>query len=312
MGMNAKLMVLQPGAMTTVQDLGRYGFQSIGVPTSGAMDQYALRMGNRLLGNPDNCAALECTVVGPRLAVLADTWVAITGADMGAALNHQPIPRWQAFQIQAGDLLTLGQIQSGCRAYICIAGGIDVPAVMGSCSTYLIGKFGGYNGRPLTKGDFIQTLPLSSADHFCAAAEATPVAYPSEVTLRAISGPQWDRFKQSRDCFFSSAYQVSDKADRMGYRLTGAAIKIDPGKNQTIVSEPVMPGSIQIPPDGQPIVLMREQTVGGYAKIATIISCDTDKIAQAIPGDTIYFKKVDPDEAVQALRRQKHQMLPSQ
>lgn len=297
------LLVLSPGAMTTVQDMGRIGFSHMGIPSSGVLDQEAASMANALLGNPKEAAVLECTVVGPRFAVLQAVELAIAGADMGATLNNTPIPNWSAFTATPGDVLAFGQIKTGCRCYLAVSGGFNVPMVMGSLSTYIAGKIGGFYGRPLEKGDYL--------DHFEYRPEAAPAIMPpaeqpryaSHITLRVIDGPQIAHFGSNSERFYQSNYQVSAKADRSGYRLSGPAITTANGYDHTIISEPVVRGSIQIPPDGQPIVLWGEQTVGGYTKIATVISADLSRLAQAIPGDTVRFQRIDLNTAQELYRR---------
>lgn len=289
--------VVFPGAYTTVQDSGRYGYQQMGIPVSGALDLFAFRIANTLVGNEKNQAALEITITGPQLAVLADSEVAVTGAEIGVTLNGRPAAMWRSFRIKTGDLLTIHQIKSGCRAYLAVSGGLDVPVVMGSRSTYVGGHLGGFMGRPLQPGDRLQARSIRIPNFSRAVLEKDIPRFSSEISLQAIAGPQDDFFDEGLDLLFSSEFMVSTKADRMGYRLQGPPIPISSQKPKSIVSEPSMPGGIQIPADEQPIILLVEQTVGGYAKIATVISTDISKIAQATPGDTIRFKQTSIEDA---------------
>lgn len=289
--------VLSPGSCTTVQDKGRYGYQEIGVPLSGALDLFACRIANLLVGNPEECAILEITVIGPRFSVLQEADVAFTGAEMGATLNNKPVETWTSFRVKRGDVLTIGQIKNGCRAYMAVTGGIEVPIVMGSRSTHIGGMLGGHCGRPFRKGDFLhkgQGILLNKHRRLSSLYRPN---YQSEIVLRVIPGPQDFYFREGLETFFKSAFSVSARADRMGYRLNGPKIKFLENMSESIISEPIVPGSVQIPADGQPIILLVEQTVGGYAKIATVISTDLPKLAQAIPGNTIRFKPITIEES---------------
>jgi biotin-dependent carboxylase-like uncharacterized protein len=289
--------VISPGSFTTVQDRGRYSFIDRGVPPSGALDLFASGIANRLVGNPGGAAVLEVTVMGPALEVLGEADVAITGADMTVTVNRDPVPGWQSIRVKEGDLIRLRQAKSGCRAYLAVAGGIDVPVVMGSRATFVKAKIGGLKGRPLKKGDVLARFPaepLVKPRSF--PADLIP-AYSPEVVLRAVAGPQDEVFASGFETFFSSVYEVTAEADRMGYRLQGPPVHHDEGFPESIISEPTAPGSIQLPADGQPIILLVEQTTGGYTKIATVISTDLSKIAQAIPGNRVRFQKVTLEEA---------------
>jgi biotin-dependent carboxylase-like uncharacterized protein len=291
------ISVLTAGAYTTVQDKGRYGYQQMGIPVSGVLDAFAFRAANILVGNPDDSAVLEITIMGPRLEILAESDVAITGAEIGMTLNDRPVEGWKSIRTKAGDILDIQQVKSGCRAYLAISGGIEVPVVMGSRSTYVGGKLGGYHGRPLKAGDVIQSGSsklLNAPREF--PSDLIP-KHPSEIIICAIPGPQDDFFKEGLDTLFQSNYMVSAKADRMGYRLQGPSVKLREGMPKSIISEPTMPGGVQVPADEQPIILLVEQTVGGYTKIVTVISSDLPKVAQATPGDTIRFEKVTLETA---------------
>lgn len=296
--------VLSPGAYTTVQDLGRFGWQPFGVPPSGMLDDFAGRVANMLVGNPDSAALLELTFSGPTLKILAPATIALTGADMPFSINGVPALSWCAVPVQSGDTVTLGMARSGCRGYLAVSQGIDVPLVMGSRSCYVGAAIGGFKGRPLQAGDRLRCDP-GAADYLVrrVPAELVP-AYSSEITLRAIPGPQDDFFDHGLDVFFNASFAVSPQADRMGCRLQGPVISQLETMPQSIISEPSLPGGVQIPQDGQPIILLNEQTVGGYTKIATVISIDISRVAQALPGDRIRFERIDIDAAHALYRHQ--------
>lgn len=288
---------LMPGAYTTVQDSARFGYQQMGIPFSGALDSFAFGVANMLVENSINCAVLEITIMGCRFEVLNEADVAITGAEIGISLNERPVECWKSFRVKSGDILDIKQVKSGCRAYLAVTGGIDVPKVMGSRSTYVGGSIGGYLGRPLKQGDIIKRgkgLLLNHTRHLSTA--VTP-QYSSNIAIHAVSGPQDDFFDEGLKTLYESEFMVTAKADRMGYRLQGPVINHRDNVQKSIISEPSVPGGVQIPADGQPIILLVEQTVGGYTKIATVISTDLWKIAQATPGDTICFKQVTLETA---------------
>ena len=296
--------VLSPGAYTTVQDLGRFGWQPFGVPPSGMLDNFAGRIANMLVGNPDTAALLELTFSGPTLKILAPASIALTGADMSFSINGTPAEGWCSVPVQPGDTVTVGMARSGCRGYLAVSQGIDVPLVMGSRSCYVGAAIGGFNGRPLQPGDCLRRGP-GEADCMALRVPAALVpAYPSEITLRAIPGPQDDFFDHGLNVFFNASFTVSPQADRMGCRLQGPVISQIEAMPKSIISEPSLPGGVQIPQDGQPIILLSEQTVGGYTKIATVISSDIPRVAQALPGDRIRFERIDIDAAHAVYHRQ--------
>ncbi len=289
--------VVSPGPFTTVQDRGRYSFIDRGVPPSGALDLFAYGIANLLVGNPAGSAVLEITMMGPALEVLGDADVALAGADMAVTVNRQPVPRWQTVPVKKGDVIRIRQAISGCRAYLAVTGGIDAPIVMGSRATCVKAKIGGLEGRPLKKGDVLRRIPAELlATPRTLPADFIPV-YPPDIVLRAVAGPQEEAFRSGLETFFGSIYEVTPESDRMGYRLQGPPVHHDEGFPQSIISEPTVPGNVQLPADGQPIILLVEQTTGGYTKIATVISTDLSKIAQAIPGYRVRFQKVTLEEA---------------
>jgi antagonist of KipI len=289
--------VLEPGPFTTIQDNGRYGYQQFGIPVSGALDTFAYLAANELVGNPEGTAALEITFMGPRLEALSDALIAVTGAEIPLFVNDQPQPLWTSLRVRRGDVINLRTIIKGVRAYFAVAGGFAVPKVMGSYSTYTAGKIGGVDGRPLAKGDILHGESTDSPDRIASLPTDFRPEFSSEITLKALLGPQDDYFDSGLSVLFSSEFTVTSKADRMGYRLEGPMIELKEGVPRSIISEPSLSGAIQIPPDGQPIILLVEQTASGYAKIATIITADLDMVAQAKPGDKLRFVRVDLAEA---------------
>jgi biotin-dependent carboxylase-like uncharacterized protein len=300
--------VIQPGPLTTVQDLGRFGYQQYGVPTSGALDNYAFRIGNFLVGNEEWAASLEITLFGCQLRTLQDTKVAITGANLAATINGEPAPAWESFPIKSGDVLSFPRLDSGCRACLAIAGGIDVPAVMKSASTYVKAHIGGLSGRPLRQGDIVKAnVSAASAAVTRLPSEYIP-AYESQITLRVILGPQDDCFTEGGIyTLLSSEYIVSTQADRMGYRLEGP--RIEHREEADIISDGIPLGAVQVPGDGLPIILLADrQTTGGYTKIATVISINIPKVAQVKPGDKIKFTPVTEEQAVALLKKYEQQM----
>ena len=296
--------VVVPGPYTTVQDKGRFGYQQFGIPPTGALDRFAYRVANMLVGNPEHAAVLETTIMGPRMEVLAETDVALTGGEAAITVNNQAMGNWCSFRIQPGDVLSVGQVKSGCRSYLAVTGGIDVPLVMESRSCYVGAGIGGHEGRILAKEDILKRSEGGLQGSPLQVPKALIPAYVSDVLLRAVPGPQDDFFDEGLNTFFASEFAVSSNANRMGYRLEGPKILHKEGVLKSIISEPSLPGGVQIPPDGQAIILLVEQTVGGYTKIATVISADIPRVAQAKPGDKIRFQKVNLEAAHDAFKQQ--------
>jgi len=300
------LEVLEPGPLTTVQDLGRYGYQRYGVPSSGAMDTFALRVANLLVGNPEGAAGLEMTLAGLQVRILADTVFAVTGADMRPRLDDRLVPMWRAVAAPKGATLSLGAARAGARAYLAVAGGIDVPVVLGSRSTYLRSRLGGLDGRPLQAGDVLRVqgiVPPSTIEGRRIAPRLIPRRGGSQ-TVRVVLGPQDDRFtREGIRTFLSSVYAVAAQSDRMGYRFEGP--RIQHKVSADLVSDGSPHGAVQVPGDGTPIVLLADRgTAGGYTKIATVITVDLARLAQACPGDRILFQAVSVEEARAALVRE--------
>ena len=302
------LKVFSPGIYTIVQDRGRFGFQHMGVPVSGSLDRFSFTIANLLVGNPENLAALEITITGPSLEIRKEMDIALTGAVMDIAVNGTRVEQWQSVRVKPGDIVRTGQVESGCRSYLAFSGGIHVPEVMGSRSTYVQAGIGGFKGRPVQKGDVLETGETLLLERERILPEKYIPDYRGDLAVKVIPGPQDDYFDDGINTLFSSSYRVTPQSNRMGYRLSGQVIPLKKGMPDSITSEPAMPGSIQIPPDGQPIILFVEQTVGGYAKIATIISSDLSSVAQTIPGDAIRFESVDLHTAHKLIRDENNRM----
>lgn len=301
-----ELHIREPGLQSTVQDTGRNGCQIYGVPVSGAMDGFALRVANLLVGNDDDNAALEITALGPKLSFGSPTWISVTGADLSPTIDGAPLPMWESVRVEDGSVLAFGPPRDGMRAYLAVAGGIDVPVVMGSRSTYLKGGFGGYEGRSLRTGDVVRCLDPGDRE---IVKRRLPSGIPVPIyghnhELRVIMGPQDSAFTSDAvSTFLSSTYTISMDSDRMGYRMEGPPLEHVAGAD--IVSDGTTLGAIQVPGARSPIVLVADRGVtGGYAKIATVITADIGKLGQAMPGDTVAFRKVTIEEAHAAYREQ--------
>ncbi len=304
------LEVIEPGIFTTIQDLGRKGYFASGIPPSGAMDRFALRMGNLLVKNPIDEAGIEMTAIGMKARVLKETVIALAGAQFSAKLNGNAIPLWQTIYLKEGDLLSIEKPRSGWRGYLCIAGGMDVPHVLGSKSTYTLGGLGGIRGRTLKKGDLIPAgIPRSSLDTLKGrkVKESVLPEAGSEKELRVVLGPQDDHVKgESIEVFLNTPYQVSLRSNRVGYRFEGPQLffkerpesrdaGLDPSN---IVDDGNAIGAIQIPAGKEPICLgVDGVTMGGYVKIACLITADMDRMAQLKPKDLARFRSVTVDEA---------------
>jgi antagonist of KipI len=297
--------VLWPGPLATVQDLGRFGYQQYGVPPSGAMDGFALRIANRLLDNDERSAGLECTFFGPKLRFLNDTLITITGGDLAPLLNNHPLPMWEVVRVRRKDMLSWRGMRTGCRAYLSVAGGIDVPMVLDSKSTYLRSGFGGLEGRALRTGDVLKSVPVGSEGLERLTGRKVPgeliPEYKSFAEIRVILGSQADHFpEESIATFLNSEYAITTESDRMGYRLEGPEIK-HKGKAD-IVSDGIPLGAVQVPGNCRPIILMADrQVTGGYAKIATVITPDVSRLGQMKPGDRIRFHEVSLSQGQQSL-----------
>jgi antagonist of KipI len=303
--------VLEPGILTSIQDMGRYGFSQFGVPPSGAMDIFSLRVANLLVGNREEEAILETTLMGLKIRALKEIVISITGGDLCSTLNREPLKTWGTHLLVEGDIIHFKKVRAGCRAYLAVSGGFVVPKIMGSCSTYLSGNFGGLEGRKLRRGDILHTLNIPSS------LNKLGLRFPldwipsleKEVSLRVIQGPQDQHFTEKGiQTFSSSSYQVTPQCDRMGVRLEGPKIERRPDVEESIISEGLISGAIQVPGDGKPIIILTELVTGGYTKIATIISTDLPKVAQLKPGDQVRFKPISIEEAHDLLKKQEERL----
>ena len=301
------LTVLEPGALTTVQGAGRVGWGRYGIPPSGPMDAAAFVAANRLVGNPAGTAALEITLTGPALRAWRDCLIAVCGAEFELWAGNLAVPTWHAVYVRSGYTLRFGRRLNGARAYLAVDGGIDVPLYLGSRATYLKGSFGGLEGRALQAGDRLPLGVGAPSQHISGAGTRRPVpawmATLGTATVRVVLGPQEDHFSaETIDRFLGNRYEVTAAADRMGIRLQGT--RLDHVGATEIVSDGIVTGSIQIPPDGRPIVMMVDhQTTGGYPKIATVIQADLPLLAQRLPGDEVRFARVTLGEARAAYRQ---------
>jgi antagonist of KipI len=297
--------VLSPGIMSTVQDLGRFGCARYGVAASGALDGFAVRVGNLLVGNPENAAVVETTLMGLRIKAVRDAVVAVTGGDLQAQKGNEPLALWRSHLVREGETISFAGPVNGLRSYLAVAGGIHAATVMGSRSTNLASGFGGCQGRPLRKGDILAVEPAKDALRFVGRAfqpEWIP-GYSSPWRLRVVWGPQDDHFsEEGKLTFVTAAFAVSPNSDRTGIRLNGPVVTRKPGMEESIISEGILSGAIQIPGDGQPIIILGETASGGYRKIATVISADLPLLGQITPGDEVVFEAVSMDAAIQALR----------
>lgn len=300
-----RIKIVKPGLLTLVQDRGRHGYQQFGVPVSGVMDSLSYRLSNILVGNPQTHAVLEVTMLGPEIEFLDKMVIAVTGGYLSPAVNQNAIPMWESLVVQKGDILTFGALKTGCRCYIAFSGGIDVPLIMGSRSTYTRGEIGGYKGRALKTEDQLEIADPGASpaqwQNKRVPTEYIP-AYSNEIELRVTMGPQDASFTpEGIKTFLSGLYTVTNQCDRMGYRLDGEKIRHVNGGD--IISDGIAMGAVQVPGHGQPIIMLADrQTTGGYTKIANVISADLPKIAQAKPGDKVRFTKVTAHHAGQLLR----------
>ena len=306
------IKVLKPGLATTVQDAGREGYYNVGIPLSGALDQYSFRAANLLVGNDEKAAVLECTLMGPELEFQRDAVIAVTGAEMAPKLNGSFAPRNEAIAVKSGTVVSFDFMRVGARAYIAVAGGIDVPAILGSRSTYGLGAFGGFQGRKLQAGDVVPVgTPKGAPKVGKRVPEGLAMPLPKELELRVVPGLYFHRITdESAQTFFEDTWAVAPEADRIGYRYKqGRPLKFRDRKQpfgagsdpSNIVDAGYPYGSIQVPGGLEPIILHRDAVSGGgYAMIGTVISADMDRIAQMQPNNKARFVKLDVDAALVA------------
>jgi biotin-dependent carboxylase-like uncharacterized protein len=298
-----ELHIVSPGPFTTVQDGGRYGYMASGIGTSGVMDRFAFEAANWLVGNKHGEAVLECTMMGPSILFEDDCICAVTGADMGTMIGNRPVEPYRPFWVQAGQTLTMGAAKNGCRGYLAVQGGFQVPEVMGSRSTNLKCRLGGYEGRVLKRDDVL----IVPDEHRSAIMDRKLKApqYSQNVTVRVVLGPQTEYFTEHGiDTLLRCTFTVSNQSDRMGLRLDGEKIETISGSD--IISDGITLGSIQVTSSGQPIVLLADrQTTGGYAKIGTVCSFDIPLLAQLKPGGTVNFRAITVEQAQRIYRIKK-------
>jgi antagonist of KipI len=319
------IFVAKPGALTTLQDLGRFGYQRFGIVVGGAMDEWSHRASNILVGNDESEATLEITLIGPSLVFAEASLLAICGADLSPRVGAQALPMGQPVLVRAGSRLDFGMRKSGCRAYLAVRGGFEVEPLMHSKSTYVRGGFGGFEGRALRKGDELVVAAVDAqqfypelsrlldngADPFATlpAASVGAIATTQEVQpIRVVRGQQWGKFSpDAQSKFAASEFRVTPNSDRMGFRLEGE--KIVPLQAIEMISEGVAFGTVQVPPDGNPIVLMADrQATGGYPKIADVASVDLPPLAQLMPNQRIRFELITVEQA-QGLYLAREQLL---
>lgn len=300
------LRIESPGAFTTVQDLGRFGHEKDAFGRSGAMDVFSVRYANRLLENTDDCAVLEMTLLGIRARAEKELYVAFAGGDFPLKINGREAPSRTVLRLGKGDVFECGAARAGCRGYLAVRGGFTVPPVLGSRSTNLRCAAGGFHGRKLAAGDVVPAdAPQEGAAYLSGRTfPAPPERQTDPCRLRVLFGPQDGLFSaEEKERFLSEVFRVTPLSDRMGIRLAGRAVRTLSG-SADIVSDGIVPGAVQIPKDGQPIVLAADcQTTGGYAKIACVISADLPALGQLRPGDPVRFAPCTRRAAVRALRR---------
>jgi antagonist of KipI len=299
------ILVKDPGFATTVQDLGRYGYSHLGISPAGAADSLSFRIANLVVGNDENAPALEMTLTGAMLQFEEPAMIAITGAECSVEADGRREDRAQSIQLEAGSLVKIGHIALGARAYLAVQGGIDVPLVMGSASTHLSARFGGLEGRSLRRGDRLQVRQNSGLHSRVVRDGALPlVGVRTHTALRITRGSQQDWFdSDALATLLSSPFCVSDQSGRTGLRLTGSTIH--PQNTAQLLTDGVPLGAIQIPPDGQPIILfVDQQTTGGYPKIANVIAADLHLVGQLRARDTVRFAEVRIQHAIELLREQ--------
>jgi antagonist of KipI len=327
-GEAAMIKIIKPGLLTSVQDSGRYGYQKYGVIASGVMDQLSHRIANLLVGNQEDEATLEITLMGPYMEFKKDLLISICGGDLSPTIDGKRVKLWRSVLVREGSKLKFAGAKKGCRAYLAVAGGFDIPIVMDSKSTYLRAEIGGYKGRALQANDELAVKDASEesaqiisrlSPHLKEgkfaemewSAESLASVPSSNNKVRVIKGRQFDWFtEESRRKLFTESFEVTAQSDRMGYRLQGPSLTLE--KEQEMISEPVSFGSIQVPAEGNPIVLLADrQTTGGYPKIGQIATVDLPIMAQLKPGDKVQFLEVSHDDAQKLIldREKKIQQL---
>ncbi|MBO0356039.1 biotin-dependent carboxyltransferase [Muricauda ruestringensis] len=304
--------IIKHGLLTSIQDLGRPGYFHLGIPLSGAMDRFAMRVANLLVGNSEDLAGLEAVFMGPQIKFEKDALVAVTGAEISVKIDDEEYPTWTTLKVKSGQVLSFGPLKSGARMYIAISGGIDVPMALGSRSTYLVGALGGVNGKAIAKGD---RLPLGKnhgkVKEGTTLSDTLKPISSKQAELRVLPGLYWHRISPpSQKTFFDDEWKVALEIDRMGYRFKGGTklefVDREPpfgagSDPSNIVDSCYSYGSIQVPGGVEPIILHRDAVSGGgYFTLGAVISADMDIIGQLQPNTPTFFKKVDMNEALQA------------
>jgi antagonist of KipI len=322
------IKIIKPGLLTSIQDMGRFGFQKYGVISSGAMDVFSHRIANILTGNEENTPTIEITLLGPAILFQEDSLIAICGGDFSPSINDGvPIPTWKPVLLKKGTVLHFHGVKQGCYAYLAVAGGFSIPKLMNSTSTYLRAKIGGFQGRSLQPGDELHINPKSdfakrviehlktriqnksyAATNWFVSPHFLPRPKANSV-IRVMKGLQYHLFtRESQERFCHEPFIVTTKSDRMGYRLQGPPLELN--KPIELFSEAVTFGTVQVPSSGNPIILLADrQTTGGYPKIAQISSVDFPLIAQAKPGDQIYFQEITHESAQQLYIERERNLL---
>lgn len=301
--MKGELEVLNGGLLTTVQDQGRHGYRKFGVPVSGVMDEHSYKLANWLVGNPRGAPVLELTLMGGTFEFHSDALVGISGAEAEISVNGNPAASNETIKIKNGDILNVGRVTSGCRLYLSIAGEWDIEKIMGSYSTCLSAKFGGMQGRAIHKGDRLiwefdqdktvdRSVPKKLLPH-----------YSSSQKIRIIQGPEWDWLtKEEQTIFLASNFSISSDSNRMGIRLKNSLV-LERGRFDEMISSPVVPGIIQLPQDGNPIILMKDaQSIGGYPRIAKVIDADLWRLGQVWSGNEIRFRLIELEESLSLMK----------
>lgn len=294
--------IIQAGPQSVLQDDGRFGYQRLGFANGGPLDAESYYWAHRLCGNNATATAIEILLGGVVLEALADTVIAITGAEMPVTINGERISLWQSHRINTGDKLEVGFTSVGLRSYLAVSGGFNVPDILGSSATVIRDEIGGLDGKALKVGQLLNINNQLSHKILMLAKSSRPKIKASsaggaaEIELRLLPGYQFERFpEEKRQLFFSSTFRVSNRCDRMGYCLNGPDVS---SGVSSLLSEGICHGAVQVPPDGQPIVLLNDrQTIGGYPKLGSVVSCDTAKLAQCGPGSRIRFSKISVRQA---------------
>ena len=301
-----KLKVLESGMQTTIQDAGRSGYRMFGVPVSGVMDNHSYKLANWLVGNPEEAPVIEMTLKGAELEFLTQATIGLTGAEVRASLNEKLISSNTTLNIEAGDILKIGQVKAGCRVYLSVKGEWQIKKILGSYSTCLMASFGGLDGRPLRSGDVLSWEAEVHATEIKQVSQKIRPHYPSRQHIRFIEGPEWNELStQGKKNIQTMEFKVSTQSNRMGLRLKG---NLDlERKGGDMKSAPVIPGMIQVPDDGQPIVLMRDaQSVGGYPRVAKVVDADLWRLGQLWNPVKVKFKKISMEEAIKLSAFQKN------